>query len=219
MLGFKSVPPPQQEIASQTRLELKNLGINEWHSVLINIADKWRNARSVDAHLRHKFVLQTLEYAAEGDSLLDQELAPILKMLDDDELDRNVAWMDPDNPKANESRNRASQLLERLPSLAPILAVAMKRQAEFERDLLALKFSIGWLEKSSRGEWKCRTKWVARGNHTLHVVPPPDATGARQWLEIGRVHNQSFTIDPAVARSVGEAIVIFASTEDPKSMK
>jgi hypothetical protein len=218
--NFKSVSPPQQEIAAKVRTSLKEIGINNWQTSLREITETWLKATAVDPYLRHKLVTQTLEYAGSGDPLLEQELAPVLKNLNDDDLDKTVAWMDPYNKKAEDSRKRAALLLTLVPPLEPIFANAVKRQEDFEREVLAPKFSIGWLEKSPRREWTCRTKWTTpTSNCTLYVVTRPDASGSRSWREVGRVSGGTYKIESTVADSVGEAAVVFASLSDPKPAK
>ena len=210
---FKSVAPPQQELATKTRTILKDVGIDNWHSVLREITETWLKATPVDPLLRYRTVTQVLDYAASGDQLLALELAPVFKAFDDEDKEamKAASWMDPYSTKVEEYRKRATSLLSKVPPLEPIFANAVKRQTELERDVLALRFSIGWLEKSARGEWTCRTKWAPVTNNILHVVSRPDATGNRQWLEVGRVQGGALKIDSLVADSVGEAAVVFTS--------
>ncbi len=211
---FKSVPPPQQEIATKTRTILKDVGIDNWHSVLREITETWLKATQVDPLLRYRLVTQILEYAGSGDQLLEQELTPIFQALDDEDKEamKAASWMDPYNTKVEEYRKRATSLMAKVPSLEPVFANAVKRQAELERDVLTLKVSIGWLEKSARGEWTCRTKWTPVANNILYVVSLPDATGNRQWQEVGRVLGSDIKIDRLVADPVGEAAVVFTSS-------
>ena len=208
---FKSAPPPQQEIATQVRTTVREIGLDNWQKYFRELTESLLKANQVDPFLRYLLVLKTLEFAGLGDHLLEQELAPVLKDLNDDELDRSVAWMDPLNKSAEAAKKRALELLAKVPPLEPIFASAVKRQEQLEREVFALRFSIGWLEKTSRGEWVCRTKWSPAGDHVLHVVSRPDAGGARSWLALGRVQGKSLTIDSTVAQTVGEASVVFAS--------
>ncbi|MEI8018750.1 MAG: hypothetical protein WCH39_11170 [Schlesneria sp.] len=156
--------------------------------------------------------MKSVEFAGRGDHLLELELAPLLERLNDDELDRSVPWMDPKSESAKEARRRAGELLAKIPPLEPIFKSVTKRQEQFERELFALRFSVGWLEKKlSHDEWVCRTKWSPTGDHELHVVSRTDDSGSRMWILLGRIHGKSMTIDSEVAKSVGEGAVVFAS--------
>ena len=209
---FKSAPPPQKEIATKVRTTIREIGLDNWQKYFRELTESLLKADKVDPFLRYLLVLKTLEFAGLGDHLLEQELAPVLKELNDDELDRSVAWMDPLNKSADAAKKRALELLAKVPPLEPIFANAVKRQEQLEREVFAVRFSIGWLEKTSRGEWICRTKWSPAGDYVLHVVSRADAGGARKWQALGRVQGKSLTIDSTVAQTVGEASVVFAST-------
>ena len=208
---FKSGSPLQQEIATQVRTTIREIGLDNWQNYFRELTESLLKANQVDPFLRYLLVLKTLEFAGLGDHLLEQELAPVLKELNDDELDRSVAWMDPLNKSAEAAKKRAVELLAKVPPLEPIFASAVKRQEQLELNVFALRFSIGWLEKSSRGEWICRTKWSPAGDHVLYAVSRADAGGARGWQALGRVKGKSLTIDSTVAQTVGEAAVVFAS--------
>ena len=207
----KTVAAPQQEIATKVQTTIRDVGMDDWQKYFREITTSLLKADKIDPFLRYLLVLKTLEYASLGDQFLDQELAPVLMMLNNNDLDRTVAWMDPLNKMADTARKQAQALLAKMPPLEPIFANAAKRQQQLERDLFARRFSIGWLEKTSRGGWICRTKWPPVSNHVLYVVSRPDAEGRREWLMLGHVQDPSLTIDSTVAQAVGEAGVVFAS--------
>lgn len=215
--SFKSTPPPQHEIAAKFRTTIKEIGLDNWQRHLREMTETLLKANQVDPFLRYRLVAQTLELAAGGDHLLGQELADVIQDLDDDDLDKTVTWMDPLNKKGDEARKRALELLAKVPPLEPIFAKAFKRQEQFEREMFTPRFSIGWLEKSHRGVWSCRTKWTTTGQHVLHVVSRVDSTRGRNWQELGRVSGNALTIDSSVAEEVGEAAVVFASSASGSS--
>jgi hypothetical protein len=207
-----SISPPQVDLAARVKSQIREVTIEGWRDCFLDLTGKLLNARDVDPFLRYLLVLKTLEFAGQGDLLLDRELIPVIDNLNDDDLDRSVAWMDPLSKSAEAARVRAAELLGKMPPLEPIFANATKRQDQFERDVLTLRFSVGWLEKTPRGEWICRTKWSPAGDHALHVVSRPDAAGARSWNELGHVQGKAVTIDAAAAQAAGDAALVFASS-------
>ena len=207
----KTVAPPQAEIAKKVRLSSRTISIDKWSDYFYDLSDTLHKATQVDPFLRYLLLLKTLEFASIGDHILESELAAVLDLLDDEELDRTVAWMDPDNKKADKARERAMELLAKIPPLEPIFAKAAKQREQFEAELLASRFSVGWLEQKSGGDWVCRTKWTPVGNHTLYAVSRAGSDGARAWLELGRVRDKSLIVDPTICQSVGEGAVVFAS--------
>ena len=207
-----SIAPPQQELAAKVRATIRDVNLDGWRDYFRELTETLLKADKVDPFLRYLLVFKSVEFAGRGDHLLELELAPVLERLNDDELDRSVPWMDPKSETAKGSRLRAGELLAKIPPLEPIFKSVTKRQEQFERELFALRFSVGWLEKKlSHGEWVCRTKWSPAGDHQLHVVSRPDAIGARTWILLGRIHGKSLTVDSEVAKSVGEGAVVFAS--------
>jgi len=217
MAGYKSEPPPQQEIANKVRATIREIDFRNWQQHFRTITETVLSADQVDPFLRYVLVLKTLEFASLGDRLLEDELASVLEALRDDDIDRSVAWMDPFNPSAEKARARAVELLKSVPPLEPIFTRAAMRQDEFERDLFAHRFAVGWLEKTSRGEWICRTKWSPADEHVLYVVSRADADGMRDWKVLGQAQSNTLTVDSAVAQSAGEAAVIFAARAADKS--
>lgn len=213
----KTVPPPQAEIAKKVRTSSRSISLDKWSDHFLELSDTLRKAGEVDPFLRYLLVVKTLEFAGFGDHLLELELAVVLDLLNDDELDRTVAWMDPDNTAADKARERAKELLAKIPPLEPIFAKAAKRRELFEAELLERRFSVGWLEKKPGGDWACRTKWTPAGDHTLHAVSRSDSNGARVWLELGRVRDRSLIVDAAVSQTVGEGSAVFASPSKSES--
>jgi len=220
LLTPRSISPPQQEIAAKVRAAIKNVALDGWRDYFHELTETLLKTDKIDPFLRYLLVLKTVEFAGRGDYLLELDLAPLLEKLSDNEIDRSVPWMDPISKSAEAARVRASEILANLPPIEPIFTSATKRQEQFERSLFALRFSVGWIEKTSSGEWVCRTKWSPTGEHTLHVVTRADASGSRSWSTLGRIQGDSITVDPAVAQAVGEAAVVFAAspTADAKTV-
>ena len=217
LLTPTSRPAPQQEIAAKDRSTIREVNIDGWRDYFLELTETLLKADKVDPFLRYLLILKTVEYAGQGDHLLERELATVLEKLNDEEVDRSVPWMDPTSESARKARLRATELLAKVPPLEPIFANATKRQDQFERELLSRRFSIGWLEKTARGEWVCRTKWSPTGDHELRVVSRPDANGSRTWVTLGRIHGKTISIVPDVAQSVGDAAVVFALSSVPET--
>ncbi len=207
----RSSAPPQQQIASSVRKDLKNITLEGWNDYFHKLTTTIVKSNEMNPFLRYLLVLKTLEFAGRGDSLLETELDGLLEKLNDDAIDRSVPWMDPESSTAKFARDRAIELLAEVPQLSPIFENAHKRQEQLERDLFSLRFSVGWLEKTSGGEWVCRSKWRPIDHHILYVASRPDSKGQRDWETLGRATGESLTVDPAVAQAVGEAAVVFTS--------
>lgn len=209
--ALTTIAPPQQEVAAKVRSTIREVTIDGWRDYFRELAETLLKANKVDPFLRYLLVLKTLEFAGRGDSLLEQELAPLLEKLNDDDVDRAVAWMDPFNEPAKKARLRAQELLGKIPPLEALFAKLTKRQDQFERELFARRIPVGWIDKNASGDqWICRTKWEPQGEHPLLVASRPDATGQRTWLSLGRISGKTLTIDSNVAKSAGEAAVVFA---------
>jgi hypothetical protein len=219
LLTRVSGPPPQQEISAKVRSTIRGVSLDGWRDYFLELTETLLKGDKLDPVLKYLLILKTLEYASQGDHLLEQDLAEVFEKLRDDDLDRSVPWMDPNNESAKKARERAAEVLARLPALEPIFANTTIRQNQFEKDLFTRRFSMGWLEKSAQGEWICRTKWSPSGEHELLVVSRPDASGARSWVSLGRIQGKSIRVQSDVAQSVGEAAVVFAlnSTLDTKT--
>jgi len=102
----------------------------------------------VDPFLRYLLVLKSIEFAGSGDSLLQQELAPLFRKLNDDEIDRSIPWMD---PKTNRLRQResCSRTSHRAAPIEPFFNDVVSGRNIGERSF-ARRFAIGWLEKKTR---------------------------------------------------------------------
>ncbi len=211
----RTVPPPQQALAKAVRSEMNQLTLENWVETHRNLAETIMMAAEVDTFLRYLLLFKTLEYAAAGDHFLEQELEPVLKKLDDDEIDRSVAWMDPFNKSANDARSRAQELLDQLPPLEPLFQQAKTKQQAFEDGVFYNRFAVGWLEKSNRGQWSCRTRWEVKGHYHLLVAARERTGNGLRWQPVGRVVDAQFEIDQAVAQSTGEAHVVFAGLVQP----
>ena len=212
LLTPTSIDPPQKEIAEKVRRAIREVTLDGWRDYFQELSETLLKADKVDPFLRYLLVLKILEFAGRGDQLLEAELTPLLAKLNDDEIDRSVPWMDPTNEPAKAARTRAVELLAKIPPLPPLFANVTRRQEQFERELFARRFAVGWLEKTAKGDWVCRTKWTPSGDHELHVVSRPDPSGSRTWLSLGRIQGKSMTVVPEAAQSAGEASVVFASS-------
>lgn len=215
----KSQAPPQKEIAQKVRATIREVPTSGWRDYFLDLTQSLLKAEKMDPFLRYVLVLKSLEYAGRGDRLLELELTPVVRKLQDDEIDRSVAWIDPTDKAAGEARERARELLATIPPIEPLFAAASKRQTQLEQELFTPRFSVGWLEKTRNGKWTCRTKWVPERDFALYVVGLPDTNGARSWSLLGRASREAFKFDDVVAESVGEAAVVYASVGslDPKT--
>lgn len=217
LLTPTSGPAPQQEIASKVRSGIREVTLDGWRDYFLELIGTLVKADKVDPVLRYLLVLKTMEYAGQGDSLLERELTSVLEKLNDEELDRSVPWMDPQSESAKRARVRATELLAKMPPLEPLFANASRRQDQFERELLSRRFAVGWLEKTPRGDWVCHTKWSPTGEHELRVVSRPDMNGLRSWVPLGRIQGKTIQVQADVAQSAGDAAVVFAISLPPET--
>lgn len=215
LLTQTSVAPPQQELAAKVRTSIQNVGIDGWREYFQDLSESLMKADKIDPFLRYLLILKTIDFAGQGDSLLEEELAPVLQKLNDDEIDRSVAWMDPKSNSAAKARARARDVLASLPPLTPLFMNVTRRYEQFERQLMILRYPVGWLDNDPTGGWKCRTKWTSNGEFALWSVTRPDAAGARSWIRVGRAQRGELTIDQTIASQIGEAAVVFASVMPP----
>lgn len=206
-----TAPPPQAEIAAKVKVSIRDAGLENWREYFLTLSESLLSANRIDPFLRYLLVMKTLEYASAGDLFLEEELAAALDILNDDDVDRSVAWMDPMNEAADKARKRAAELLLRLPSLEAMFTKAGERQADFERELFKVRFPVGWLDKSAQGEWRCRTEWKPPNQHELFVAIRVDSTAPTTWVAVGQGDGKSLQIDAVTARLAGHAAVVFAS--------
>jgi hypothetical protein len=209
--------PPQQALAKKVRTEINRAGLQNWNKYFLDLAQAILKADDVDAFLRYLLLLKTLEFAAMGDLFLEQQLEPVLKELNDEQLDRSVAWMDPNNKAAKKARDQAIELLAQLPPLEPLFERAGQREKQFEQALFAGRYAIGWLEKLGAGEWRCRSNRIPADGSQLMIVTRAEAEGRCRWQVLGRVTDKKFDIDQTVAQTAGEACLVFASVLDDTS--
>lgn len=214
LLKIKTQSPPQQEIAAKVRLSLQRIGVDGWNDYFLDLTETILKNGQLDPFLRYLLLLKTLEFASLGDFFLEQNLEPVLTSLNDDKLDRSVAWIDPHDKNAKEARNRAKELLATVPPLEPLFNRAKERQKQFGHSLFTPKFAVGFLEKTNQGKWLCRTNWTPTDGFEVRVVSRPDANGQRTWQILGQIENSNLQIDSAVAQAAGEASVVFAVRKD-----
>ncbi|WP_373649721.1 hypothetical protein [Schlesneria sp. DSM 10557] len=213
LLTQTSIEPPQQKFAAEVRSRIREIAIHDWREFHQELSEKLLTDKKIDGFLRYLLLTKTLEYASQGDYFLAPGLEPILSKLNDEEMDRSVPWMDPKSTSAKKARERAAEIMAKLPSLPQAFAAASRRQEEFEREVLARRFSVGWLEKANNGrEWACRTNWSPTDNHQLYVASRPDSNGSRKWLSIGTLQGGASVITSQIAAAVGEGSMVFATT-------
>lgn len=193
------------------RLSLHKVGLTGWHDYFLDLVQAILKADSLDPFLRYLLVLKTLEFASLGDSFLEQELEPVLAILNDDSLDRSVPWIDPYDKNAKVARQRSKELLMNVPALEPLFKLATERQNQLENALFAVKFPVGWLEKNRQGEWQCRTIWMPTDEYILKVVSRADSNGQCVWQPLGHVEHSDLKIDSTVAQAAGEGSMVFAT--------
>lgn len=212
LTSSKTESPPQAELAKKVRLTWQRAGLEGWNEYFRELSPSILKADQVDPFLRYLLLLKTLEFAALGDSFLEQELEPILSRLNDDKVDRSVAWMDPKNENAKKAREQAKELLSFVSPLEldKCFERADDRTNQFGRELFVAQFAVGWLEKTRSGGWRCRTAWTPHAPHELFVSPRPAADGKRVWQPLGRISKADVTIDGTAAQAAGEAGVVFA---------
>jgi hypothetical protein len=219
LLSKKTQPPPQAELATNVRRTWQRAGLEKWNDYFLDLAQSVLKADQLDPFLRYLLLLKTLEFAATGDVFLEQELDGLLSQLNDDKLDRSVAWMDPYNEPAKKSRDQAKELLLLVSpgNLEEQFQRAEQRAQELQNELFRPRFAVGWLEKTRNGTWHVRTTWAPKGTHQLLVTSRPTAEGKCAWQSLGQMSSAEVKIDATAAQMAGEASVVFATpaTSEP----
>ena len=208
---LKSESPPQTKISKRVRDGATKIPLAEWDKYFDELSSSLLEAGDIDPFLRYFLLVRTLEIAGLGNQLLEGELAPTLAVLNDEQLDLSVAWMDPTDEAARNARERAGVLLADLKDLPACWDKARVLERQLKRELLNPVWSVGWLQLGPRGDWLCQTRWTPNREHLLLVASHPPEAGGRSWRQIGRISGTSVSLQIPSGLDLPDGWLVFAT--------
>jgi hypothetical protein len=200
---------PQSVVADLVQKMPANFTAKTWEEATLAIAQKIRSNREMDPVLQVNLLKRVLNLAALGSYSLGQALAEHQRQLKEASVDLEVSWIDPNNTAAGGVRGDARHILERLPSLEPLLKAAQAHRAKVEEAVKRSDRSpIGWLARE-RSRWSCRSAFQLSGTQELCVLVP-GAGGTADWCAVGKSIKGTTTVEVVKLEAFVEGRLVFA---------
>jgi hypothetical protein len=186
---------PQSVLAEQKVRKLLPIGYREktWNETTIKIAQMIIDDTETDAILKLVLVKKIVDYAGRGSYPLWLALGEQRDYLEKIKLNLELPWMNPEDEGAKEGREKAAEMLGKMPSLKSAPEKAVSAQQKIIQQVKESKKELmGWLARSDSG-WECRSSTsTPKGQLVLFVLMREQ--GAILWKKVGTLEAGKFKI-------------------------
>jgi hypothetical protein len=206
---------PQSVLAEKLQRTLDESGKKGWEQAMVGILQQMHDDVELDPILQLILIKHVLECSAKSSYLLAQALRSQQAHIDNTRLDLTVPWMNPDNEGADIVRAKARAVIEKLPSLQPVLKAAGAQRHKLE---VALRRTdcpvVGRLARDKERGWQCRlVKRQLPAPYHLSVLIPAQGQ-APVWKPVGNLANGKATVDRSVPEALLEGRLVFARKDE-----
>ncbi len=105
-----------------------------------------------------------------GDLSVRKGYARHLTILEEEEPDETVDWVDPKSAEATYQRKITQAVLDRLPSSASAIAATRADVQAYHAHTISALERVGWAEKTNTGQWICNTNRTTLPSEGLYIV-------------------------------------------------
>ncbi len=105
-----------------------------------------------------------------GDLSVRKGYAKHLMILEEEEADETVDWINPKSAEAAYQRKITLAVLDRLPSSESAAAATRADVQAFRSHTISALERVGWAEKTSEGQWICNTNRTTLPSEGLYIV-------------------------------------------------
>ncbi len=135
--------------------ELDETGEILWAETPCPLLKQLQDDRKFDPLLKFLLLKEMILLFGTGDCSIERGYAKHLAVLNDEDPDAFVNWVDPKSSEGNLQRASAIAVLERLPGSEPAADSARKDAVAFRGRPIPVFERIGWAEKTTEGGWRC----------------------------------------------------------------
>ncbi len=183
--------------AQKALLSLANMDFANWERTFLEIMKYVRTAEPVEPVVKLLLLQRVLTTAAQGSNAIATEFQRHREQLDAPNLDLSVNWLDPDDKEAKAANSAAEQLLDRLPDWQAAAKTVLDDLDRLNRPLAGRHVWIGWLARTSEGQWLVMTSDAPKSQGDLFVACQPDGGPNIQLRKIGRLSEKGINLgDP-----------------------
>jgi hypothetical protein len=161
----------------------------------------------IDPILKVALLKKVVESATAGSEPLRSEMEAFKSQLDQNPLDINVTWMNPEASRFDRTRTEADRLAQSLRPRIPDAKRVALLLAQIERSVRKTYRPIGWQAKD-RDDWRVRTGATVPDRGELWVIVPA-ANPLMEWRKVGSIKGGKPTIDARDPSSLAEGRPVF----------
>ncbi len=205
-------PSPQAALVEAVLPRLQEpTALDQWERPLADLLEEIRQNFKLDPILKIEMLHRVLKLAGQGDLILEEQTRDTLKKLEKD-LHEEIAWMDPQDFNARNTREEVRKALEQVGSFKALPEQTDQARAALDRELAHIREPIGWLRREGAG-WTVRMASVPARlrNATLQVIEPGAENRPPRWAEIGRLNGDQPILDRSAYSGPAEGRPVFAS--------
>lgn len=208
---------PQRETAKALAGILERTTDDAWELSFCRMVDTVLHDHDTDPLLRHFLLRKILDVGCKGSLCLQNGFSRYLDFLKNSKIPRSVNWVDPDNSEAAERRPVAETELASLPSFADAQSSAAKEWKSLGESVGTELICVGWLRKTSAGNWQCLTKANCSESGRLVIVQLDSQKAKAAVFEaVGRLERGKAVIDAAPGPALAEGRPVFVTNPPPK---
>lgn len=217
---------PQVKLVTALRQKLLGITPDAWENRLLPIALSIQNDTTVDSFLRFYRLRRICMDAQSGSEFLKTELADIQKIFETEHIVLSADWMNPDNQEANDARQIIeTNLNPKLAGLDSAWKKAIEAQKSFRTRIAITPQSVGWLDLTRDGVWRCRTSYKAKQSPGLAKpeLEKPDSANeqpifvlsptANQWQQIGSIDTAGKVVLTKDTTLLGHGRLVFVNVK------
>lgn len=203
---------PQTALSAKVLDQLGKLRVApDWERGLVDVLQLIERDAETDPLLRVILLSSVLQRGAEASTVFQQASEPQLRAIQNSGINLVVAWMDPEDARANEARAKAVQLLsEKLPPLSDIPPLLDKARDATAQPLLTRYEVVGALHHGGDGSWSCRidsSRLSTLPDVNLAVIATSGGAQAGLWKTIGSLSQGQATVRAEAADLVEGRLV------------
>jgi hypothetical protein len=225
---IKNLPPervvswaraPQSQVADKVLKMPANFADRTWDHAIVRIAQWVQETPDMDPVVRLLLLRKVVELGSRGSYPLTLALAEHLRVIQKAQLNlEKVAWSDPEAEDVEPVRKSAQKVLDQIPPLTPVLALAARHRQELAKLIGgSIHEVIGWLAWDKDKGWQCKVGGEVPGSATLFIVARDTSQQAR-WQPVGKLLNGKSTINAQNQGPLVEGRLVFmgSSQSGPK---
>jgi hypothetical protein len=199
------------KLAATQITKIDQRGEKNWAETACFLLKDLQDDSKFDPFLKYILLKDCIEKFGAGDLSVRKGYAKHLAILEEEEPDETVDWVNPKSGEAIYQRKITKAVLDRLPSSESALDAVLADIRAYHSHTIGTFERIGWAEKNGDGNWICNTNRTSLPREGLFIVrgtAPEEGNAALRFETIQILDEQKKTITATSGLLFGSPILL-----------